>query len=259
MANPQPNDAHIRIAHSISEAIMTRNFSKRQRAILDLVLRLSWGCGKKFAIIPKQKDFALVGIAESKIRSELEWLVSAGVIEWDKNTNSISFKKDFDRWAVSLVPGYNRQRLDELIHINLTSQNGNKIDEMGINFPKKRKKLPEMPEVLDHENPDADWPEGVSKKSIKESNIYTPDFERFYFLYPRAQEKQRTFKNWKTCLKKHKPEELIRAAINYKAKVEGTEKKFIKTSANFLGRDKFYLDYIEIQDTETDKYSDVKR
>ena len=36
MANPQPTDAHIRIAHSITEAIMLRDFSKRQRKILDL-------------------------------------------------------------------------------------------------------------------------------------------------------------------------------------------------------------------------------
>lgn len=46
MVNPQPTDAHIRIAHSLFEEIAMRDFSKRQRIMIDLVLRLSWGCGK---------------------------------------------------------------------------------------------------------------------------------------------------------------------------------------------------------------------
>ena len=138
MANPQPSDAHIRLAHSITEAIMTRDFTKRQRSILDLILRLSWGCGKKTAIIPKQMDFQTVGIARSKIHNELEWLVNAKVIEWNRETNTYSFQKDFDQWAVSLVPGYDRKRYDNLLHINLSSQNGNIIDETETKFPKCR-------------------------------------------------------------------------------------------------------------------------
>lgn len=260
MASPQPTDAHIRIAHSITEAIMMRDFSKRQRSILDLILRLSWGCGKKTAIIPRQKDFQVVGIAESKVRSELEWLVDAEVIEWNKDMNIFSFKKDFDKWAVSLVPRYNRKRFDELLHINLTSQNVKNLDDMGRNFPKCRKKLPEMTEVFEDTNPVTEQVVSLPKESIKESNIYTRDFEKFYSLYPRAEEKQRTFKNWKTCLKNHKPETLIQAGINYKDKVtqEKTEKQFIKKSANFLGRDKFYQDYIEREASDASKYADVK-
>lgn len=266
MANQQPKDAHIRISHSITEAIMTRNFSKRQRAILDLVLRLSWGCGKKYAVIPKLKDFQIVGIAATKIKSELEWLVNTNVIEWHKETNEYGFLKDFEKWSISLVPEYNNKRFNELLHVNLTSQNGNfipetvseitsqngnKLNEKGRNFPKSR-------EVGLTANIDDKLNCGLSKESIKESNnIYTPEFEFFYSQYPRSEDKRRSFNNWKKCLKEYNVDDLMQACENYKSKVQGTEMQFIKNSANFLGRDKFFEDYIK-QEPIHNRYADVK-
>jgi hypothetical protein len=117
MANPQPTDAHLRIAHSINEAIMLRDFTKRQRKILDLILRLSWGCGKKTANIPRQRDFMVIGIAESHISSELNWLTESQVIRVEGSY--YSFNKDFDQWQVSRVKPFNPQKLTELVRLNL--------------------------------------------------------------------------------------------------------------------------------------------
>lgn len=256
MANPQPTDAHIRIAHSIAEAIMTRDFTKRQRSILDLILRLSWGCGKKTAIIPKLMDFQTVGIAKSKIRCELEWLVNAKVIVWNRETNTYSFQKDFEQWAVSLVPGYDRKRLDELLHINLSSQNGNIIDETETKFPKCRNKVPEMPELFESANTDTERVSGQSKESIKESiKIYTPEFEAFYSEYPRSEDKRRTFNNWKKQLNHYSVEQLMAACRNYKTAKAGTEKQYLKTSANFLGREKPFEDYLDENYKQNENYS----
>jgi len=80
MANPQPTDAHLRMAHSINEAIMLRDFTKRQRKIPDLILRLSWGCGKKAAYIPHQKEFCVTGIYEPDVKKELIWLEQSKII-----------------------------------------------------------------------------------------------------------------------------------------------------------------------------------
>jgi len=120
MANPQITDAHLRIAHSINEAIMMRDFTKRQRKILDLILRLSWGCNKKEAIIPFQKDFCLVGINEVDIRKELEWLVVSKVIIRDDTV--YSFNKNFDDWEVSRVKPFLPDRLSELLSLNLNGK-----------------------------------------------------------------------------------------------------------------------------------------
>lgn len=121
MANPQPTDAHLRIAHSINEAIMTRDFSKRQRKILDLILRLSWGCGSKYAYIPLQKDFEVVGVHEVAVKNEITWLEVSKVIIRDNHF--YWFNKNYDEWEVSRVKPYHPERLINLVSINL---NGNK-------------------------------------------------------------------------------------------------------------------------------------
>jgi len=121
LANPQPTDAHLRVSHSINEAIMTRDFTKRQRKILDLILRLSWGCGQKDAYIPHQRDFSVVGVHEVDIKSELGWLevskviVREGAFYW--------FNKNFDDWEVSRVKPFQPEKLSELLSMNL---NGNR-------------------------------------------------------------------------------------------------------------------------------------
>lgn len=121
MANPQPTDAHLRVAHSINEAIMLRDFTKRQRKVLDLILRLSWGCGKKTAIIPRQRDFEAVGIGETHITAELSWLIESKIVTTD--SGEYSFNKDFDQWQVSRVKPYQPEKLTELVRLNL---NGNR-------------------------------------------------------------------------------------------------------------------------------------
>jgi len=175
MANPQPDDAHLRIAHSIHEQIMMRDFSKRQRSILDLVLRLSWGCGKKLATIPLLKDFELAGIGQNHVKKELLWLERALVISWDRQTNQFAFNKDYDQWRVSIVRGYDEDRLAKLVHLNIrTSRNGN---QSGIRTTSQNRKQPpetgspDFPkqEVAEGSNPDRACPAGVSKASIKES------------------------------------------------------------------------------------------
>jgi DnaD/phage-associated family protein len=125
MANPQPTDAHLIMAHSINEAIMQRDFTKRQRKVLDLILRLSWGCNKKSALIPYQKDFEIVGVNENHIKAELSWLVSSKVIITE--SSRYYFNKNFDDWQVSRVKPFRPERLRELISANLkdASQFGN--------------------------------------------------------------------------------------------------------------------------------------
>ncbi len=124
MANPQITDAHLRVAHSINEAIMLRDFTKRQRKILDLILRLSWGCGKKTALVPKQRDFEVIGIRETHISTELTWLATSKVISI--NGCEYAFNKDFDQWQVSRVKPFQPEKLAELVSFNLnhTHQNG---------------------------------------------------------------------------------------------------------------------------------------
>ena len=117
MANPQPTDAHLRIAHSILEQIMVSDFTKRRLSILLFVLRLSWGCGKKEALIPRQSDFGLVGVESGHVKAELDWLEENKVIY--RNGNFYSFNKNYDEWRVSRAKLYRQSLFTEMVSLNL--------------------------------------------------------------------------------------------------------------------------------------------
>ena len=134
MANPQPTDAHLRVAHSINEAIMTRDFTKRQRKILDLILRLSWGCGQKDAYIPHQRDFSVVGVYEVDIKSELSWLEVSKVIT--REGSFYWFNKNFDDWEVSRVKPYQPEKLSNLLSLNLNGNRPNLSETLNKNLVK---------------------------------------------------------------------------------------------------------------------------
>lgn len=131
MANPQPTDAHLRIAHSLLEQIMVSGFSKRQLSILLFILRLSWGCGKKEANIPRQSDFEIVGVGKGHIKADLDWLMEAKVIY--RNGNFYGFNKDYDQWRVSRARGYKQERVTEMVRLNLQEsyRNGNQVTKTG--------------------------------------------------------------------------------------------------------------------------------
>ena len=161
MANPQPTDPHLRIAHSIAEAIMLRDFSKRHRKILDLILRLSWGCQQKSCIIDRLSDFGVVGVGKTHITSELNWLVQSKVITIVGN--EYAFNKDFDQWQVNRVDPYSPEQLKKFISLNIkrSYQNGNFVTETVTDELPKR-------ELLSYRNGNNDRHES---ESGKESSI----------------------------------------------------------------------------------------
>ncbi|ABB13994.1 replication protein [Carboxydothermus hydrogenoformans] len=115
MANPQP-DEFTRISNELYTAIMQADFTKRQRNIIDLVIRMSYGCGKKSAIL-RPVDFELVGVYKTHVRKELDYLVKAKVLIIDGNR--ISINKDYDQWRISLVKGADKKRFDEVLRRNI--------------------------------------------------------------------------------------------------------------------------------------------
>ena len=98
-----------------------------------------------------------------------------------------------------------------------------------------------------------------TQSKVKESkvNIYTPEFENFYSEYPRSEDKRRTFNNWKTCLKTYSVDQLMTACKNYKKAKAGKQIEYIKSSANFLGKEKPFEDFLKYKPVEEkSKYID---
>lgn len=156
MANPQPTDSHIRIANQIETELLRCKFTGRQYSILRFILRLSWGCGRKTAVIPKLVDFELCGVGKTHIRKELEHLVDMRIIGWNEHTNEFDFNKNYDQWRVTPAKGWDEKRFKELLSINISQQrasyqNGNFVTENDVTeLPKEeqsyhKKDVTELP------------------------------------------------------------------------------------------------------------------
>lgn len=117
MANPQP-DRYTRISNELYIAIMMTDFSKRQRKILDLIMRCSYGCGKKSAVL-KPSDYEVVGLYKTHITKELIYLEKANVITIDRDTYETVLNKDYDSWRVSLAKTADMEKFNEILKRNL--------------------------------------------------------------------------------------------------------------------------------------------
>jgi phage replication O-like protein O len=139
MSSPQLENGYIRIANEIWDEVIRRDFTKRQKDIIFLVWRLSYGCQKRAAYIPKLVYFELAGIRRNHIKEELLNLEKWNVLKWDREAKMFEVNKDLDQWNVPQTGGWDEVKLNELIAINLheSSQNRNK------KFLKEEQKVPE--------------------------------------------------------------------------------------------------------------------
>jgi len=123
MQVPKRSDPHLRIAHSIEEALIIRDFTEQERTCCGLILRLSWGCNKEWCRIPHLSDFEVVGIYRQDTRDLLAQLRLDNIIFWDENTNHFAFNKMFDQWRrrSKLIAFKKRDRFQELVKLNTSS------------------------------------------------------------------------------------------------------------------------------------------
>jgi phage replication O-like protein O len=129
MANPQTENGYLKLANELYDAIIRTDFSKRQRSILDLIMRMSYGCNKKSAHIPKLKFFELAGVYRTDIKKELTALEAAGVIMWDRDNDQFAINKNYEEWQIKSVKGYDKQTYNELIRLNLTDHKDQKVSK----------------------------------------------------------------------------------------------------------------------------------
>ncbi|QAS52831.1 replication protein [Halobacillus litoralis] len=186
MANPQTENGYIKIANEIIDEVIRRDFSKRQTAILHMIWRLSYGCNKKSAVIPKLKDFALCGVSKQNVTSELEHLETCRVIYWDRSTNEFTFNKDYEKWIITPRKGWKMEQFKEILRLNLSekflkqeqksSQNKNSEDaksSQNKNFETKKVLKIRTSEFLKQELPHGQIPslskvQRLSKDIIKD-------------------------------------------------------------------------------------------
>ncbi len=295
MANPQP-DEFTRISNELFEAIILSNFKKRQLNIILLVIRLSYGCGRKYAVL-RQADFKIIGIDKSDIKQELLLLAQSGVLTI--TGERIALNKDYDRWRIPRAQPGGPGEFKQILKRNLAEKTVGEtptilVGQVGETptFASQVGKTPttelvnHQPESWQNTNPGvgnsptfqtpqakggkgSDGAERNIKETLKKSKEkqtceYDTDFENFWTVYPRKVEKQRAYRCWKIRIREGLSEglttedlvrDLVDAAKNYagECQKQGTQQRYIKLAATFLGSDKPYMDWINsAQDRQED-------
>lgn len=94
-----------------------------------------------------------------------------------------------------------------------------------------------------------------TNKNDKETKkeIYTPQFDEFWSVYPRKVSKTDAVKAWNTLIKSGTSiDEIITATRNYATECQNKEMQFIKHAATFLKNDR-WKDYLEANGPSTYK------
>jgi phage replication O-like protein O len=184
MANPQP-DKFIKLSNELYEAIMTADFSKRQRKVLDLVIRMSYGCQKKYALL-RPIDFELVGIWKVDIQKELKHLEKSKVIFRDGDR--IELNKNYDQWRIGIVKSFDEDKMKALIKRNLEQREVSKTlteheDGLVKHLPSSKQNTnQEVSKILTDMPPNSSNDKGFERpkdilktiKDINDDDIYSP-------------------------------------------------------------------------------------
>lgn len=83
------------------------------------------------------------------------------------------------------------------------------------------------------------------------NRMYPEDFARFWKAYPRKVNKSGAFRKWIATLRAaddmvRAADEMIRAAENYADEKDGTDERYIKHAATFLGPDEHWRDWVKL-------------
>lgn len=110
------------------------------------------------------------------------------------------------------------------------------------NFHPPGRKLPPPPEEnFRHNNTSNN-----NKKNNTPSPELVSEFKAWYSKYPNQRNEQQTMRNYISTRNKYSAEQLMSALDNYLADIEknNTDKRYIKYSTNFVGREQALVDYL---------------
>ncbi|PKN63250.1 MAG: hypothetical protein CVU57_20305 [Deltaproteobacteria bacterium HGW-Deltaproteobacteria-15] len=96
LANPQLENGYTRIANEILEALARTNLSAYQARVLFVILRKTYGFGKKEDHIPVSQIVGLTGIHKAHVSRAIGELIERGIVT--RSGNKIGFSKDYQGW-----------------------------------------------------------------------------------------------------------------------------------------------------------------
>jgi len=90
-------------------------------------------------------------------------------------------------------------------------------------------------------------PKEVNSFNKPKKNIYTPDFESFWAIYPRPKGKKFAFKAWILAIDREREDTIITGVKKYIEECKGNEERFIKHPATWLNGDCWFDEPTKIE------------
>ena len=104
-------NGYVKIANNLFENIFIRDFTKRELEVVLLIVRLSYGFNKKYAIIDPKTYLCLVGIPRQNINRTLDSLIDKKVI-LSKGNNIYLINKYYDEWEVKINKYFDQDKIN---------------------------------------------------------------------------------------------------------------------------------------------------
>lgn len=163
MANVQLENGYIRIAFDLFNELNFRDFNRMHLNILNFIIRLSYGCKKKFAYISPKSLFRLYGVNKNYIKQSLDYLINNKIIIV-KNDKYYSINKNFDEWTVPYKVGVNFEEFKKIVSENLYTNHQNDDDYHHQNSDNYHQNSDES--NSNHQNGDSDFEKSITKMMI---------------------------------------------------------------------------------------------
>jgi len=111
MASPQKENGYTRIANELIEQLASRDLSGRELRLLLVVMRKTWGWGKRRDRISLGQITKLTGIGRQHVATVVGRLVERQYVKRflpgsERGMRAYEIQKDYDLWDTPLSPGY---------------------------------------------------------------------------------------------------------------------------------------------------------
>ena len=121
MADVKLKNGYVRVANNLFNQFFLREFSLKQLRVVMLILRLSYGYNKEYAIIKPKSRFNFANIHNPDINKILDELINKKVIIKIAE-DCYSFNKNYDVWEVPYHKFYDEKKFAELLHLQFISK-----------------------------------------------------------------------------------------------------------------------------------------
>lgn len=104
-------NGYVKIANNLFDNIFIRDFTKRELEVILLIIRLSYGFNRKYAIIEPKTYLCLVGIPRQNINRTLDSLIEKNVIIND-SSNIYRLNKHYDQWETKVNRYFDQDKIN---------------------------------------------------------------------------------------------------------------------------------------------------